>query len=167
MHGPIPGLQGTVALVMATAAPDMVTLVAVMAILVAATDTLVAVMDIRVWVMVTEVVVMEAAMVMVNPVTHPTAGEVTERWTAQAFPLLSSSSPCWALPSLAPSSSRKCWQLAEGEGGEVSASKIWSIWLRLVGISYADMLTCSWMVNNSCMSLNSSLHIIAIGYYVK
>ena len=153
MHGPIPGLQGTVALVMATAAPDMVTLVAVMAILVAATDTLVAVMDIlvavmdiRVWVMVTEVVVMEAAMVMVNPVTHPTAGEVTERWTAQAFPLLSSSSPCWALPSLGPSSSRKCWQLAEGEGGEVSASKIWSIWLRLVGISYADMFICWWMV---------------------
>ena len=115
MHGPIPGPQGTVALVMATAAPDMVTLVAVMAILVVATDTLVAVMDIlvsvmdiRVGVMVTEVVVMEAAMVMVNPVTHPTAGEVTERWTAQAFPLLSSSSPCWALPSLAPSSSRKC-----------------------------------------------------------
>ena len=160
MHGPIPGLQGTVALVMATAAPDMVTpvavmatLVAVMTILVAATDTLVAVMDIlvavmdiRVWVMVTEVVVMEAAMVMVNPVTHPTAGEVTERWTAQAFPLLSSSSPCWALPSLGPSSSRKCWQLAEGEGGEVSASKIWSIWLRLVGTSYADMVTCWWMV---------------------
>ena len=153
MHGPIPGPQGTVALVMATAAPDMVTLVAVMAILVEATDTLVAVMDIRVavmdirvWVMVTEVVVMEAAMVMVNPVTHHTAGEVTERWTAQAFPLLSSSSPCWGLPSLGPSSSRKCWQLAEGEGGEVSASKIWSIWLRLVGISYADMVTCWWMV---------------------
>ena len=86
---------------MATVVPAMATLVGAMAIPVAAMATLVGVM-------VTEVVVMEAAMVMVNPVTHPTAGEVTERWTAQAFPLLSSSSPCWALPSLGPSSSRKC-----------------------------------------------------------
>ena len=93
---------------MTTVVPAMVTQAGAMAILVGVMAILVAGMATPVGVMVTEVVVMEAAMVMVNPVTHPTAGEVTERWTAQAFPLLSSSSPCWALPSLGPSSSRKC-----------------------------------------------------------